>query len=62
MCETLGFAHPRYLLQALTSMEITEWLAFFNVREEKRQDQEKQAKAQARADEIARKMSKGKGI
>lgn len=62
MCETLGFAHPRYLLEALTSREVTEWLAFFNVREEKRQDAEAQAKHQARSNEIAQNMSKGKGL
>lgn len=62
MCETLGFAHPRHLLEALTSKEVTEWLAYFTVREERREDAEKQARTQARADEIARKMSKGKGL
>lgn len=62
MCETLGFAHPRYLLERLTSREITEWLAFYKVRHEKQEEQEKQQKAQARADEIARKMSKRQGL
>lgn len=28
----LGFAHPRYLLQALTSQEVTEWLVFYKYR------------------------------
>lgn len=59
MCESLGFASPRHLLRELTSREITEWLAFYQVRKEKQEDAERQQKAQAKADEMARKMSRG---
>lgn len=59
MCEKLGYASPRHLLRQLTSREVTEWLAFYQVREEKREEMEREARLQAKAEEMARKVSKG---
>ena len=59
MSEALGFASPRHLLRALTSREIAEWGAFYQVKAEKQEDAAKQAEAERKALEIANRTARG---
>jgi hypothetical protein len=46
LCEKLGFAHPRQLLQQLSSVELEEWRAFYELKGREEAQQMAAAKAE----------------
>jgi hypothetical protein len=59
LCETLGFATPRHLLSAITSAEVTEWRAYYEVKQERREDEERRRRMEAEAAAMAHKAARG---
>lgn len=48
MTEKLGFAHPRYLLAKLTSRDVAEWQAYYQVEAEIRAQEDSESRVDSK--------------
>lgn len=60
LCERLGVPSPRHLLRVITSRELSEWLVYYELKAERKDEAEAAARAQIAAQDMARQMTMGR--